>query len=234
MKFPRLTLMLLVLWPLAASHAPLLAGPSQVGGRQSPDAAEEIQVDLPGQEHMKNKGGTDSAGLCVFTSIEIAGHWMNIEDLRGFQEKMTHEKGGGWPDKVDQMMQKYAPNVQYVQYSGTDPSIIKLALKTGRMCGVTYGYSPRYKSKISHMVDCVHMTDKWAAVLDNNFPGEDQYEWMAPDEFLSHWKEGSSGGWVIVLLSGNPPPPIPVNKGYTPVDPGPLMPTPSPSPNPKP
>jgi hypothetical protein len=51
------------------------------------------------------------------------------------------------------------------------------------MCGVNYGYSPRYKSKISHMVDCVHMTDKWAAILDNNFPGEDQYEWMAPDEF---------------------------------------------------
>jgi hypothetical protein len=62
------------------------------------------------------------------------------------------------------------------------------------MVGVTYGYSPRYKSKISHMVDCVHFTDKWAAVLDNNFPGEDQYEWMAPDEFLSRWKQ-VNGGW---------------------------------------
>jgi hypothetical protein len=79
----------------------------------------------------------------------------------------------------------YAPDVDYVQYSGNDPSIIKLALKTGRMCGVTYGYSPRYKSKISHMVDCVHFTDKWAAILDNNYPGEDQYEWMPPDEFLN-------------------------------------------------
>jgi hypothetical protein len=62
------------------------------------------------------------------------------------------------------------------------------------------------------MVDCVHYTDKWAAVLDNNFPGDDQYEWMAPDEFLNRWKQGS-GGWVIVLLSGNPPPPIPINNG---------------------
>jgi len=86
---------------------------------------------------------------------------------------MTHEQGGGWPEKVDQMMQKYAPTVQYIQYSGNDPSIIKLSLKTGRMVGVAYGYSPRFKSKISRMVDCVHMTDKWAAILDNNFPGED-------------------------------------------------------------
>jgi hypothetical protein len=186
-------------------------GDSKVGGKTSPDGSEEIQVDLPGQEHMKNKGGTDGAGLCVFTSIEIAAHWMNVEELRGLQEKMTHEQGGGWPEKVDQMMKKYAPDVDYVQYSGNDPSILKLALKTGRMAGVTYGYSPRYKSKISHMIDLVHFTDKWAAVLDNNYPGEDQYEWMPPDEFLNRWKSDSGGGWVIVLLSGNPPPPIPIN-----------------------
>jgi len=46
------------------------------------------------------------------------------------------------------------------------------------------------------MVDCAHFTDKWAAVLDNNFPGDDKYEWMAPDEFLNRWKE-SSGGWDL-------------------------------------
>jgi len=211
------------------------AGSSQVGGKLSPDSTEEIQVDLPGDQQMKNKSGTDGSGLCVFTSMEIAGHWQNVEELRGFQEKMTKEEGGGWPDKVDQMMKKYAPNTQYVQYSGSDPSIIKLALKTGRMVGVTYGYSPRYKGKISHMVDCVHYTDKWAAVLDNNFPGEDQYEWMAPDEFLSRWKQGS-GGWVIVLLSGNPPPPIPINRDAqpSPLVPAPLAPKPCPGPRPWP
>ena len=161
---------------------------------------------------MKNTGGTDGAGLCVFTSIEIAGHWDHAEELRGFQSKMTKEAGGGYPDKVDAMLTKYAPSVQYIQYSGNDPSLIKLALKTGRMVCVTYGYSPRYggSGKISHMVDCVHLTDKWAAVLDNNFPGESQYEWMAPDEFLYRWKLGG-GGWIVVVLSGSPPPPIPVN-----------------------
>jgi len=71
------------------------AGPSQIAGRQSPDATEQIQLDLPAPEHMKNKGGTDQSGLCVFTSIEIAAHWQNVEQLRGFQKEMTQEKGGG-------------------------------------------------------------------------------------------------------------------------------------------
>jgi hypothetical protein len=55
---------------------------STVGSKMSPDGSEEIQLDLPGQEHMKNKGGVDSAGLCLFTSIEIAAHWMNVRTCR--------------------------------------------------------------------------------------------------------------------------------------------------------
>src|SRR5262249_26303980 len=41
------------------------------------------------------------------------------------------------------------------------------------------------------------------------FPGENQYEWMAPEEFYRRWKMGGSG-WAVVLLNP-PPPPIPVN-----------------------
>jgi hypothetical protein len=234
---PAKILLLICLFPCLAMCPPAQGGPSQVGGRQSPDGAEQIQVDLPGSEQLKNIGGKDGAGLCVFTSLEHAGRWQHDEELRGLQQKMhQNDPGGGYPHKVDQMMQKYAPRTTYLQYSGNDPSLLRLCLKTGRMASVTYGYSPRYGSgHISHMVNCVHFTDKWACVLDNNFPGEDRYEWMAPDEFLSRWKSGGGGGWLVVILSGNPPPPIPVNKDYRPVPPGPLMPTPPvPSPGPHP
>src|SRR5262249_31655622 len=121
---------------------PLRAGPSQVGGRVSPDGAEEIQIDLPDGEHLKNTGGIGprgpgtGAGLCVFTSIEMGlGRWGNEEELLGLQQKMTHEPGGGWPEKVDQMMRKYAPHAGYGQYTGPDPAVLRLALKTGRMPG---------------------------------------------------------------------------------------------------
>jgi len=135
-------------------------------------------------------GPGTGAGLCVFTSIEHSGRYQNEPSLIGFQKKLTHEPGGGYPDKVDAMLAKYAPNVVYVQYTGKDVSLLKLAMKTGRMVSVTYGYSPRYGGPIAHMVNLVHLTDKWAAVLDNNFPGEDQHEWMAPDEFVFSVPEG--------------------------------------------
>jgi hypothetical protein len=206
-----LRFLLFVLVFQASSGRVALCDPSQVGGRTSPDGSEQIMIDLPGSEQLKNTGGRDGAGLCVFTSITHAGRWANETSLFDFQQKMKSEQGGGWPEKVDQMMQKYAPSVDYVQYSGPDPSIIKLALHTGRMPCVTYGYSPRYggSGRISHMVNCVHLSEKWAAVLDNNFPGETTYEWMTPQEFQYRWQLGG-GGWVVVVCHEGPPP-IPVN-----------------------
>jgi hypothetical protein len=62
------------------------------------------------------------------------------------------------------------------------------------------------------MVNLVHFSAKWAAVLDNNFPGETNYEWMSPAEFTRRWKLGG-GGWAVFLLSPPPPPP-PANKVF--------------------
>src|SRR5262245_16320763 len=185
------------------------AGESRVGGRTSPDGLEEVCLDLPGTEHLKNVGGRDGAGLCVFTSVEHAGRWENAVQLVGLQAKMRQEPGGGWPEKLDQVLARHAAGVQYLQHTGGDPAILRLALKTGRMPSVTYGYSPRYGGgNIAHMVNLVHLSDRWACVLDNNFPGEDRYEWMAPAEFERRWKL-KGGGWAVVVLAP-PPPPIPV------------------------
>lgn len=179
------------------------------GGRTSPDGSEEIQIDLPGAQQMKNTGGRDGAGLCVFTSIEHAGRWQNVDSILGLQTKMTKEPGGGYPSKVEKMLEKYCNSAQYLQYEGNDPALIKLALTTGRMPSVTYGYSPRYSGKIAHMVNAAHLSEKWAAILDNNFPGENKYEWMTPNEFKKRWISGG-GGWAVVLLAP-PPPPLPIN-----------------------
>ena len=212
MSHLRLSLLLLLL------AAPAVADTSQIGGRVSPDGAEELACDLPGAEHLKNTGGIgprgpgSGAGLCVFTSLEHSGRWQNAEALRGLQQKMTHEEGGGWPEKVDRVLAKYAPDVEYVQYTGADPSLLALAVRTGRMPAVTYGYSPRYGGRVAHMVNLVHLSERWACVLDNNFPGEDRYEWMAPGEFLRRWKLGG-GGWAVVLLAP-PPPPVPAGGGF--------------------
>lgn len=179
-----------------------------VCGPTNPDGT-EVVCDLPVSVWKKNVGGRDGAGLCVFTSINHAGFWQNEEALFDFQNRMRSELGGGYPSKVDVMMKKYAPGVKYVQYEGNDPAILDLAMKTGRMVSVTYGYSERYGGRVAHMVNLVHLDDKWGCVLDNNFIGADRLEWMSRAEFLRRWKLGG-GGWAVVLLNP-PPPPVPIH-----------------------
>lgn len=168
-----------------------------------------LSIDLPQSEHLKNKGGRDGAGLCVFTSIDHASRWQNETDLIGFRDFMTKYPGGGYPEKVDAYIKKKAPDgqVDYIQSTTADVKLLELALKTGRMVCITYGYSPRYGENIYHMVNLVYLDDKWGVVLDNNFP--DTYEWVPRDELLRRWKI-QDGGWQVILL--NPPPP-PAPKG---------------------
>ena len=176
---------------------------------------EAVTVDLPDSQHLRNTGGSDGKGLCVFTSIDHAARYQNEKALIGFRDFMASHPGGGWPQKVDQFIPRMAaskglPTPDYVQHTGGDLEFLKLALATGRYPCVTYAGSDGvfYRGNIAHMVNLVHLSDKWAVIHDNNYPK--QYLWMTPAEFASRWR-GNGGGWAVVLLSP-PPTPIPVNK----------------------
>lgn len=185
-----------------------------IGGDTAPDGT-PVQDDLPRELRMKNVGGRDGAGLCVFTSINHAAIWQDVEALKDFQKWMRTHRGGGYPAKVDAMIkqrckEKGCPVPEYVQVEGKDLTLIDLALKTGRMACVTYGFSPsgRYGGQhISHMVNCVHADGKNYAILDNNYIEE--LEWLSRDEFQRAY--ASDGGWTFVFLSPAPPP-VPRNK----------------------
>jgi hypothetical protein len=207
------------LWLLlpAALVCVLLAIPAQGGqiaGRTGPDGS-ELQIDLPGSQQMKNVGGSDGAGLCVFTSIAHAARWQQVEVLEGLQQWMRSHPGGGWPQKVDQVIgqicqEKGVPKPAYLQSEGVDLDLLRAACKAGRMPGVTYSFSPtgRYNGQhIAHMVSLVHADDKWFVILDNNYPGESNYEWLTPAEFARTY----APGWCVILLDPGPPPP-PHNK----------------------
>lgn len=182
------------------------------GGPTGPDGKTEVVCDLPVSERTKNVGGTDGAGLCVFSSIGHSARYQNEHRLANFQKDMRKEKGGGFPQKVDAMIKKYGPGTLYVQYEGKDPSILKLALKTGRMPGVTYcGKDVHYKGQIAHMVNLVGWSDEadLAVILDNNFIGDKELVWLSRKEFLDRWINGQQG-WAVILLA-NPAPPVPRN-----------------------
>lgn len=182
---------------------------ASVGGTVHTDGT-AIDCDLPARFHLQNKGGSDGAGLCVFTSVEHAATWADVTPLIGFRDWMTRYPGGGYPQKLDQMIAKIcadrgSPKPEYLQVEGMDIDILKRASRAGLMPSVTYSFSPtgRYGGqKIAHMVSLVHADDKHFVILDNNYPGPQRLEWLTPDEF----KRVYAPGWAVILLKHGPPP----------------------------
>ena len=186
-----------------------------------------VDQDYPELRRMKNVGGSDGAGLCVFTSIAHSFDWHAMPWGRYFREWMRKRPGGGWAEKVTNELRKYCqesriemPDVLQV-YPTSEmklPKIIDLmaeAVQAGHMVGMTYCYSPtsgRYGGTIAHMVNCVGARmgpDKniWA-ILDNNYI--DGIQWM-DEKTLAKVFGGNGGGWFVAVLNRPDPPPVPRN-----------------------
>jgi len=216
----RFSLMAIAILALAPLDTPLHADPkaprshskAQVGGPRHPDGT-EVQLDLPREYQLRNRGGSDGAGLCVFASLQHSAVWQDVAPLTHVFSWMFTHPGGGWPEKVDQVIaaickEQNVAAPDYLQVEGPDLEILKLACRTGRMPAVTYSMSPtgRYGgARIAHMVSLVHADERWFAVLDNNYPGT--IEWMTPADFRATYLGRSGQGWAIILLAEGPPPP---------------------------
>src|SRR5258706_5337603 len=154
-----------------------------IGGFKSPDSKENMMCPLPGYLHQRNSVGTDRAGLCVYASAKHTGQWQYEQLFIAIFDYMKNHPGGSYPDKFKKTLaacakEKGLPMPEYLQIQDDDIEILKMACKNGFMPGVTYGYSPtgRYNGKrIAHMVSLVHASDTWFAVLDNNYPGEQNF-----------------------------------------------------------
>lgn len=180
----------------------------------------ELTVDLPAAQQFKNIGSKiDGAGMCVFTSIEMAARAQGLEQMRGYRDWWASvSRGGGWPDQVDKSLKAWFQHkgikpIPYFQYEGKEPEkVLSLIDRTGRMACLTYGYSPRYGGgTIAHMVCSPGFREKYGIILDNNFvatPGNEKiYEWMDQAELCRRAKLTGGSAWVFVWLTPPPPPP---------------------------
>mgnify|MGYP002778048846 CR=1 FL=1 len=193
---------------------PVVAAFNPTRGPVSADGV-RATCDLPASLHIRNVGGSDGAGLCVFTSAQHAATWQHVRSLDGFREWMRRRPGGGWPEKFDQMVaafcrEKKVAIPQYQQHTGGDDEWLDLAMKTGRLVSVTYaGMDDFYRDRwgrpaaVAHMVNLAHLDATRAAIIDNNRPGV--WVWMTRAEFLKRWRD-MNGGWAFVLLDAPPPP----------------------------
>jgi hypothetical protein len=193
---------------------------AQVGGAVAPDGKTELQADIPGDLQQRNIASR-GLGCCVFRSIDHAARYQNVPALVHFPEWMVEHgvAGGGWPAKVDQLIPLIArdrglPTPEYIQVEGPPEKVLpvlKLAGSTGRMVCVTYSRSPtgRYNGQqIAHMVNsaaCGAGPSSLYAILDNNYIGEQNYEWLSEHEFIRAC--GPRSIWAVILLA--PPPPRP-------------------------
>lgn len=193
------------------------AGPwrAKIDGPISP-TGQEIQIDLPSDHHIKNKGGSDGAGLCVFASLNHSAYWHNLAGLQDLFQWMRKYPGGGYPEKVDRMIRKkceeaHVPVPEFINRETSDLALLERACANGHMPGVTYAFSPtgRYGGqRIAHMVSLVHARGNEWAILDNNYPGT--IEWMSREQFKRAFTGGRDKGWCVIFLSPGPPP-IPSN-----------------------
>jgi hypothetical protein len=195
----------------------LLLGLTHIG-QVAPDGTEP-QVDYPGELWMRNVGSRlDGAGMCVFTSIEMSAIWCGLDEFRGFRDWCAqHYPGGGYPQKVDTLIQAYCTakrirKPDYIQYEGSDLELARRALRSGRMVCWTLYRSPRYPGLIYHMTNGIHADDAWMALLDNNqIRGEPipPREWDKPDAMEARLKLHGRV-WIFVWLRHGPTP-IPKN-----------------------
>lgn len=209
MRLLSLPFALLIALPLCGQEAKQ----DRIGGFTSPDGKEQMQCPLPGNLHQRNTGGSDGAGLCVYASARHTGRWQSDPLFDAMFDWMRNYPGGSYPDKFAATLKACAKQKglvvpDYIQIEDNDIEVLKLACRNGYMPGVTYGYSPTgryFGRRISHMVSLAHASDDWFAVLDNNYPGENNFEWLKPSEFKGAHIAGG-GGWKIILLTVPPPP----------------------------
>ena len=163
---------------------------------------------IPRIWHVRNRGGRDGAGLCVYASAKHSGLVHQEPVFTGMFEWMFQQPGGSYPSKFKKSVETYAREKglsipRYLSVERADWEFVVKAAASGRPLGVTYSHSPtgRYGgSRISHMVSLCHASESEVAILDNNYPGS--YEWMTPEVA----KRVGVLEWVIVLLTPGRPP----------------------------
>lgn len=171
---------------------------------------EKADAPIPPHMHIRNEGGSDSAGLCVICSVIINGNFQGVPGLAGGKDSdlwraAKAAPGGYSPDKLARLLQRIMPGEKYASYVGTgsaaDREILEKLSKAGYPIGVTMNTGQLYQyAPIHHMVSLVHYRrGKWAMIVDNNRPGF--YSAMPATEFDRRWPDmGIAWAWIWTRL----------------------------------
>lgn len=157
---------------------------------------------IPPELHLRNEGGSDGAGMCVPTSVDVNGRYQGVPGLEGGKDSTFWRTAKSWPggygpEKLARLVEETLPGEKYASYVGTDTRVLDQLSAAGYPIGATMNTGALYHyAPIHHMVSLAHYKrGQWACVVDNNDPGK--YHWMPATEFDRRWIDGGTGwAWV--------------------------------------
>lgn len=180
---------------MSMPYAPQAGGLTHDGPTHN---GQEVQIDLPA-DLLKRNIASKGLGCCVFRSANYIGLYHNIPELIDLPEKMKAAgvPGGGWPEKYDEIMKRFAPDYRYLQVTNGDWEIVKKALKMGRCVEITF--------QPAHMVNIVKLENGVGCFRDNNLTGPSELIWGSEEAIKQ--KSGGKSFWAVIPLHGRPPAP---------------------------
>ncbi len=123
-----------------------------------------------------------STGSCVHATLVTLLRWQGKEKLAS--DWRQRHRGGEYASSLAVKMDRRG--LRYTFTTKGDVRFLEWACRTRRGCGITVDGG-------AHMITLVHLSDKWAAVLDNN--DTSKFIWIPRKKLIAEWKR--SYGWAV-------------------------------------
>lgn len=160
--------------------------------------AQEVPVvNLPDNLRQKNW-----CGNCVHCSLVNLLRWQGAYEWADWWVENRGPDGGESPQSMTRKMNE--AGLRFAQTVNGDVSFLHAAIATrrGAAVAVQNGWLYGYRGRIAHMFNLVHLDDKVAGIVDNNFGN--RLIFVDREAFLADWEQF---GWAFTPLMGPPAPP---------------------------
>ena len=161
--------------------------------------AEVPAVNIPEKLKQENWIGRQGEGSCVHATLISLLRWQGQPKLADYWR--SHFSDGEYPDSMQSKLD--SAGVRYAWHIGGDERFLEWSCRTRRGAGIRIHGG-------AHMVALVHLTPKFAGVLDNN--DVSRIKWMERDALINDWK--GCNGWAFspVYSPAAPLPPTSVRR----------------------
>ena len=164
----------------------------------------QADVPIPPEDHFKNEGSAvDDLGLCVGTSLMIAGKYQGVPGMElgkdsAWWKYIKSRPGGSYPEKLAEDVRRMFPDEKWISWEGDVTDLITAYTSRGIPVSATMNTGELYSWQgIHHYIVVGHLRDGLAMVVDNNDPRK--YHWMAEADYQRRFIDGRQG-WLFIWL----------------------------------